>query len=512
MIKGRARKVLLLAGDQWRAECLSALGHPVVKTPNLDALAKEAVLFEQHFTQASPCGPSRSSLLTGLYLQTHRSGRNGTPLDHRFTNLAREVRKAGLRPFLFGYTDTSPDPRQRAADDPALKTYEGVLPDMDIGCQLPEDLKPWRAHLRAKGYPHFDDVWDYFEPADGKLGGPAFYRAEDSPTAFLADQVIRHIKERVDEPWMTYVSILAPHPPIRAAAPWAEMFSPAEVPLPQRAATCQGEQGLHPFHDWRVANSTLARGWLGKLGQGQRLDEAIIRQIRATYYALIAETDHHLGRIFQALKDSGQWDDTLIVSTVDHAEMLGDHWLVGKETHFDKAFHIPLIIRQPGAAGDAGRDRRVTAFSEAIDVLPTILEWLGRPIPPELDGLALTPFLQGEPPARWRSAAHYEYDFRDIVKQVPEKALGLSSDDCYAAILRGARWKLVHFAALPPLLFDMQNDPQETRNLANDTAHRDTLLSCTQELLSHRLRHAERTLAASFITGEGVVTRYQPRY
>jgi len=512
MSSSRPRKVLILAGDQWRAECLSAVGHPIVRTPQLDALAEEGVLFERHFTQASPCGPSRSSLLTGLYLMTHRSGRNGTPLDERFTNMAREARKAGLRPFLFGYTDTSPDPRHRAPDDPAVKTYEGILPGMDRAVQMPTELEPWRTHLRAKGYPSYDNVWDYFEPADGKLGGPAFYREEDTPTAYLADEVIGHIRQRKDEPWLTYVSILAPHPPLRAAGRWNGLYDPRAVPLPARSARQEEETALHPFHALRVRHSKLDRHWLGRPGDGLALDETVIRQLRASYYALITETDHHIGRILQALKDSGQWDDTLIVSTVDHGEMLGDRWLVGKDTVFDKAFHIPLIVRDPREAADPGRGSRVRAFTEAVDILPTVLEWLGRPLPPELDGLALAPFLAGEEPARWRRAARYELDFRDVVRQRPEQALGISSDACCAQALRGERWKLIHFAGLPPLLFDLQADPGEGTNLAGDPAHQATLLALTQELLSFRMIHAERTLAGQFLTADGIASRADPRY
>src|SRR3546814_14552470 len=98
------RKVLFIAADQWRGECLSAIGHPVVRTPHLDALAAEGVLFRRHYCQASPCGPSRTSMLTGLYLMNHRSGRNGTPLDARHSNLALEARKGGYAPTLFGHT------------------------------------------------------------------------------------------------------------------------------------------------------------------------------------------------------------------------------------------------------------------------------------------------------------------------------------------------------------------------------------------------------------------------
>ncbi|HEX4571240.1 MAG TPA: sulfatase-like hydrolase/transferase, partial [Dongiaceae bacterium] len=141
------RKVLFIAADQWRGECLSALGHACVRTPHLDRLASQGVLFRRHYAQCAPCGPARTSMLTGLYMMNHRSVKNGTPLDDRFTNLARELRKAGYDPTLFGYTDTSPDPGRYPPDDPALTTYEGVLPGMTVGLQLPEHMAAWIADL-----------------------------------------------------------------------------------------------------------------------------------------------------------------------------------------------------------------------------------------------------------------------------------------------------------------------------------------------------------------------------
>src|SRR5262245_12600111 len=152
MSSGHPRKVLFISADQWRGDSLSALGHPCLRTPHLDRLAAQGVLFRNHYTQASPCGPARTSLHTGMYMMNHRSLRNGTPLDARHSNIALEVRKAGYDPTLFGYTDTSVDPRLYPADDPALKTYEGVLPGMTVGLKLPEHMAAWIADLRAKGY------------------------------------------------------------------------------------------------------------------------------------------------------------------------------------------------------------------------------------------------------------------------------------------------------------------------------------------------------------------------
>ena len=104
------RKVLFITADQWRGDALGCLGHPAALTPNLDALAADGVLFRDHYTASAPCGPARTTLLTGLYPFIHRSVRNGTPLDRRHTNLALEARRAGRDPVLFGYTDSTASP------------------------------------------------------------------------------------------------------------------------------------------------------------------------------------------------------------------------------------------------------------------------------------------------------------------------------------------------------------------------------------------------------------------
>src|SRR5271169_5208953 len=150
--------VLFITADQWRGGCLSAAGHPVVRTPNLDALAAEGVRFARHFANAAPCGPSRASLHTGLYLQNHRSAINGTPLAARHTNWALEAARAGYDPVLLGYTDTSQDPTGLAADDPRLFTYEGVLPGVRPLVVLGERPQPWTDWLNVRGYETPADV------------------------------------------------------------------------------------------------------------------------------------------------------------------------------------------------------------------------------------------------------------------------------------------------------------------------------------------------------------------
>ena len=119
--------ILLITADQWRGDCLSALGHPQVLTPAVDALAAEGTLFARHYAGAAPCSPARASLYTGLYQMNHRVCRNGTPLDRRFDTVALAARRAGYDPTLFGYTDTAPDPRGLDPAESELKTSIWVL-------------------------------------------------------------------------------------------------------------------------------------------------------------------------------------------------------------------------------------------------------------------------------------------------------------------------------------------------------------------------------------------------
>ncbi|MBI1776129.1 MAG: alkaline phosphatase family protein [Proteobacteria bacterium] len=498
----KAYNVLFVTGDQWRAECLSALGHPLVRTPTLDTLAADGTLFLKHFANTSPCGPSRASIHTGLYAMTHRSVRNGTPLDARFDNWALALRRHGYDPSLVGYTDTSADPRRFPKDHPALRTYEGVLPGMAPLLLMPSDHAAWLGYLRSKGYdvPAIGPTPSYTPQAShpdaarrGPTYAPALYAAEHSDTAFSTDRALAHLSESRGSPWCLHLSYLRPHPPHVVPAPYHDRHSPDDVPDPRRATDRQLEASQHPWLAHHLGTQAYAADW----------PEPHRRQLRATYYGMIDEVDHQLGRVIGWLKASGEYDRTIILFTADHGEMLGDHWFFGKDGYFDAAFHVPMILRVP----DGVRGRRVAAFTEHVDLMPTLLDLLGIPVPQQCDGRSLAPWLGSDTPADWRVAAHWEYDFRDVATGAPEHALGIAMDACCLAVHRGQRHKYVHFAALPGLLFDLEQDPQELIDRAADPAYATVLASCMGAMLSWRLRHAERTLAGIVLTQAGPIER-----
>ncbi|MBL8576439.1 MAG: alkaline phosphatase family protein [Mesorhizobium sp.] len=504
--------VLLITCDQWRGDSLSAAGHPVVRTPNTDALAAEGVLFRRHFGGAAPCSPARACLYTGLYQMNNRVCRNGSPLDRRHGNIALAARALGYDPTLFGYTDVSPDPRTRAPQDPLLRSYEGVLPGFTVCQLLPEHQKPWLSWLAARGVDASAGHPNIHRPLEGVgktvSNRPPIYSAEETPAAFIAGEFIRWLGEQDrpkdgGRPWFAHLSFISPHPPFIVPEPYNTMYDPADGPDFGRRKTWKHEAKAHPFLDYVIGRQKKGKFLPGMKGKVHDFSPEEFRAIRALYWGMISETDAQLGRIWDAIKSKGDWDDTIIVLTSDHAEMMGDHFMLGKGGFFDQSFHIPLVIRDPRRRKAAGAI--VDRFTEAVDVMPTLLDLLGAAVPAHLDGRSLQPFMDGKPPAAWRDAAHWEFDFRSIEKGSAERHFGLKPQQCNLAVVRGERWKYVHFGGgLAPLLYDLDNDPGELNDLAGNPAYASIRLEMAERLLSWRAEHLDQSLALSALTEGGV--------
>lgn len=502
------KNVLFITADQWRGECLSSLGH-MVQTPNLDQLAGEGVLFSHHYANAVPCGPSRASIHTGMYLQNHRSGTNGTPLDARHTNWALETRAHGYDPVLFGYTDTSPDPRDYPPDHPALQSYEGTLPGIRPVVKMGTWPDAWAQWLAEKGYEIPEPTWKFYTgKADqpeyedgGEVPAPLRLPAEHHDTWFMVDQVMDYL-EGAGDGWFVHLSLLRPHPPWVAPEPYNSLYPPAELNNFVRSNYHETEALHHPFLEYFLKQPRVAAPE----------NEKKLYRLKASYFGLMTEVDANLGRLFEYLKAQGHWDNTLIVFTSDHGEQIGDHWLMGKLGYFDQSYHIPLIIRDP----DAENTRGLVAgeFTENVDIMPTLLEWCGLPVPVQCDGQSLLPVLRkGEFPSNWRTEAHWEYDFRNIPNGATmEKALGLSPHQCTLNVIRDHKYKYVHFTALPPLFFDLRRDPGELADQSHNADYQQLVLEYAQKMLSWRMNHDEQLLTHLALTDEGVVSRPAPRH
>ncbi|HWA48069.1 MAG TPA: sulfatase-like hydrolase/transferase, partial [Dongiaceae bacterium] len=251
------------------------------------------------------------------------------------------------------------------------------------------------------------------------------------------------------------------------------------------------ERAIHPFMPFRLERLEMSPKLPMDISHPN--DSRAWRQARATYYGLISELDHHIGRLVVALKELGAYDDTLIVFTSDHGEMLGDHWCWGKETPFDGAVRVPCIVRSPLTSNSA-RGRVVEQFSEHVDIMPTVLDHVGVEVPLQCDGSSLRPFLEGDAPSKWRDAAHWEFDFRNINDPSVEGRFGISLDECCLSVVRSATEKYVHFAGLPSLYYDLASDPAELRNLSGHPASAAAERDMARRMLDWRIAFNRREL------------------
>ena len=485
--------ILLITADQWRGECLGAAGHPVVKTPNLDALAAQSTLFSRHYAPCAPCAPARASLHTGLYQMIHRVTRNGTPLDRRFDNIAKAARRAAYTPALFGYTDTSPDPRDLDPSDPALLSYEGVLPGFDLQQGLAEDDAPWLSWLAGRGrepHPGLPMQAGGEQPgAERKTErvstAPTAFAADESQTAFLSEAFLAWVR-RQNGPWFAHLSFLRPHPPFSAPAPFNDMYTPGDGPDYLRADSPQAEPADHPYPAAKRAAVDLGEYLAARSGPLAQLDARDFDRIRAIYYGMISEVDAQIGRICEALRAMRCWEETLLVFTSDHGEMMGDHWMLGKGGFYEQSYHIPLILKVPGGSGG-----RVELFTSAVDIFPTLLEAMDVAALHEANGRSLLPLARGEQPADWRDAVLWEFDYRDFDHS------GRPAEDCSLAALRSDDHLYVHSPADHSLLYDLRKDPACLNSLAeHDSARR---LRMAEALLSTRTRCLEQTLSKKLV-------------
>ena len=469
--------VLLITLDQLRADCVSAAGHAVVRTPNLDRLARDGVHFTRHYSQAAPCSPGRACLYTGTYQMTNRVVGNGTPLDDRFDNLARAARRAGYAPALFGFTDQSIDPRlAHGPGDPRLSTYEGGLPGFDVELDLPGHQLAWRAWLEGLGHRLPADP-------DAILATEPDRPSEHGVSAFLTDRLIDWIGRR-ERPWFAHASYFRPHPPYAAAGRFARLYDRDAVPLPIVAA-----EDRHPFHDGAMRFSKAAAP----------ADEGALRELRAQYYGMVSDVDEQLGRVWEALERAGMWNDTFVVVTSDHGEQLGDHGLIQKLGFFEQSYHVPCLVRDPRRPRAHGR--AVSAFTENVDLFPTLCEAIGLEVPAQCDGLPLTPFLDGVTPPWWRDAAHWEYDWRSsfIAAGSHPWPWDRLLERQHLSVRRDATAAYVQFADGSWRCFDLAADPT-WRTVIDDPAR---VLPHAQQMLLWRSHHTERTLSGMLLENGG---------
>ncbi|WP_323035912.1 alkaline phosphatase family protein [Pararhodobacter sp.] len=473
------KKILFIMCDQLRFDYLGCTGHPSIKTPNIDALAARGVRFDKTYVQSPICGPSRMSFYTGRYVHSHGSSWNGYPLRVGEMTLGDHLRPLGVRTVLCGKTHMIADlaGMARMGIDPTSETgallaeggfevwdrNDGVVPDgarkqpshynrylNDHGYEGPN---PWH-HAANSGKSDAGEVlsgWLLKHASE-----PAAVAEEDSETPYTTTRAIEFMEQARDESWCLHLSYIKPHWPYIVPAPYHDMYSADDI-IPVKRSDMERDDP-HP----------LMAGYYGYRYSQAFSREDVRRAVIPAYMGLITQIDDQIGRLMTYLSDSGQLDDTLIVFTSDHGDYLGDHWMGEKELFHDQSARIPLIIVDPSASADATRGTVVTDLTEAIDLVPTFVEYFGGTVPDHiLEGRSLLPAVRGDATSpRAYVISEYDYSTRPFLRHLSPNA-----KSCLLTMVFDGRWKMIWVEGHRPMLYDLETDPDEFVDLGTDQAY-----------------------------------------
>ncbi|MEV8468961.1 sulfatase-like hydrolase/transferase [Fluviibacterium sp. DFM31] len=503
----KARNILFIMYDQLRRDYLSCYGHPHLETPHMDRLASMGMRFDRAYIQSPVCGSSRMSTYTGRYVHSHGATWNGIPLKVGEMTMGDHLRKAGMECYLVGKTHMVPDregmarlglspesiigARVSECGFDVVERDDGVNPDGPDGRYDSKAAEHYNAYLRSRGYDS-DNPWhDYANSAIGEqddvLSGwflknaahPANIEEQDSETPYFTRRAMEFL-ETADQPWCCHLSYIKPHWPYIVPEPYASMYGAQHV-LPQ-VATQDEFDNAHPVL------KTMMKGVIGSSFSRPEVRNAVI----PAYMGLIKQADDQLGVLLDWMERSGRIEDTMIVLTSDHGDFLGDHWLGEKMFFHDVSTRVPLIVYDPSPAADATRGTVCDALIEAIDLAPTFVEVAGAEVPDHiLEGHSLCPILHGEAQELARSYVICEVDFSgapfgDALKADMRSSMGF--------MIANTKWKMVHFEdGNPPVLFDLENDPDELVDLGGDPDYADVLDEMYDQLADWARRPSQRT-------------------
>jgi arylsulfatase len=437
--------ILWLCTDQQRYDTIRALGNSRINTPNIDRLIGEGVAFTRAYCQSPVCTPSRASFLTGRYPRTTRCRQNGQAMPPEERLISRILADHGYTCGLAGklhLASCSEGKVETRIDDGYSTFHWSHHPQPD-----------WPENAYTQWLEQQGKTW-----AELYQGPGTAYVKEGIPTEFhqttwCAEMAIEFLREHKGRPWMFSFNCFGPHHPFDPPKEFLERYDPDEMPLPKAR---EGELANKP--KFQQLDSVWAHnnpGYFDVKGMTDR-DR---REVTAAYYAMCEHIDHEVGRILDALEESGQCENTIVIFMSDHGEMLGDHGLYLKGPHFyEEAVRVPLVMRWPGRF-KAGL--RVDGLVELTDLAPTLLDCAGIEIPNRMQGRAMTKLLSGEADAgRFR-----EFVFSEYYNSWTHK-------DGYGTMLRTTDAKIVVYHGQETgELYDLEQDPEEFENLWDSPEH-----------------------------------------
>lgn len=435
--------LLFIMSDEHNPHVLGCYGNPTVQTPNMDELASRGTRFQNAYCNVPICVPSRASFATGRYAHEIGAWDNAKPYigdeapswGHRLVSQGHHVTTIGKLHYR-RVEDPSGFPDQRLP----MHVLEGagdLYGTLRAEMPLPEPSRSSRHTIESAG-----------------AGEPEYVRYDRA----IARAGARWLQEEAsahEEPWALFVSFTTPHFPLLAPEEYFDMYPSESLPMPVQHAP--EEWPRHPAIEVHRRQAMLE----------QPFDEGTFRKALAAYYGLVSFVDDQVGIVLRALEAAGLRDNTRVIYTSDHGDNLGEHGLWKKSSMYEGAVGVPMILAGPGIPEGKVVDTNVSL----VDCFPSIVEAVGAELAPEDEELP------GE--SLWRIARE-----EDGARKVFAEYHAIYSD-VGAFMLRDERYKYVYYAGgYPPQLFDLENDPDELRDLADDPAHADVLARCGRQLRS----------------------------
>ncbi len=443
-----APNILFIAVDDLRPE-LRCYGQDLIQSPHIDRLAAASTLFTRAYCNVPVCGASRASLMTGIHPNRHRFLNYYTRTSEdtpEATTLAEHFKRHNYHTVSLGKVLHDRDDAPQSWSEPAWR------PDQSPG---PTGRPNWRNYLLS------ENLAIAAENEDGR--GPAWERAAVHDTAYFDGKIAQRAVEQLhsfrdlDQPFFLAVGFLKPHLPFNAPAKYFDLYDPAELPLATNAFMPQGA----PEQAWH--NSGELRNY-AQVPSERVLPDAYARRLVHGYYACVSYTDALIGWLLDALEETGQASNTIIVLWGDHGWSLGEHTLWCKHSCFHNALRVPLIIHDP--AKPVGQQS--SALASLLDLYPTLCDLAALPTPAHVQGRSLAPILadpdssvQQEIFCRWK------------------RGESIQTDQYLYTRYHDAQGQPV-----AEMLYDHRTDPAENSNVAGESAYvevRDRLRSQLEE-------------------------------
>ncbi len=461
--------IVLIFPDQQRGDTMGCAGNPAVRTPNLDRLAAEGVVFGRCSTNSPICMPARASLISGQYVNEHGEWTNGQGIDRYGPSQVRNIRDAGYHTMVIGKTHLYADGGDGHTSKHVQKLRDwGYEDGHEIAGLSGTADSPYTDYLAEKGLldVHREYVRAYLRGlwmgASPWETSPCLLPTEDHLDMYITRKSAEWIRDyQGDKPFYLQVCPHGPHTPFDSPVEYRAMYKPEDMPL---AIMDKPASPMAPYVEQQLYHSSFGH---------ENMTEMHNRVMRTYYYGNVTLIDEGIGRILKALEERGLMDNTWILYSADHGDNLGDHRLSEKMVFYESALNIPCLIRPPG--GMKGWQSR--GLTDLIDIAATLVDIAGAKLLEGSDGRSLVSQVMAGPDAPGAQEG---------------KEAVFSEIEGYSMV-RNEQYKMaVHTRARQPVeLYDMVEDPNELRNLVNDSSLEKVRSELLNEHLGRLLSHLD---------------------